>query len=153
MDTANIWEDIELIIYLDSFCASCQISSMNKKVWYKIPLNPKSPFKWVFMDIIPSKVTKSLTSDTTFSSYISIVDAYPKISKLHFMEKITTEEVMYKLYSFQSRFGKVDEFGWWGLERVSADAGTECTSTEFKQECQTRRVHLTLAAPVNGSPR
>ena len=65
------------------------------------------------------------------------------------MEKITTEEVMDKLDMFQSRFGKVDEFGWWDLEIISADAGTQFTLTEFKQECQTRGVHLTLAAPEN----
>ena len=47
----------------------------------------------------------------------------------------------------QSRFGKIDQFGWWDLERISADAGTQFTSTEFKEECQTRRVRLTLAAP------
>ena len=27
-----------------------------------------------------------------------------------------------KLDMFQSTFGKIDEFGWWDLERVSADA-------------------------------
>ena len=32
-DTANFWEDIELRIYPEPFCTSCQISSMNKKVW------------------------------------------------------------------------------------------------------------------------
>ena len=63
------------------------------------------------------------------------------------MEKITTEEVMDKLDMFQSRFGKIDQFGWWDLERLSADAGTQLTSTEFKEEFQTRGVHLTLAAP------
>ena len=62
------------------------------------------------------------------------------------MEKITTGEVMDKLYMFQSRFGKMDQFGWWDLEIISADAGTQFTSTEFKDECQTRRVRLTLAA-------
>ena len=31
-DTANVWEDIELRIDPDTFCTSCQISSMNKKV-------------------------------------------------------------------------------------------------------------------------
>ena len=50
-DTANFWEDLELRIYLDPFCTSCQISSMNKKARSKIPLKPKAPFKWVFMDI------------------------------------------------------------------------------------------------------
>ena len=48
------------------------------------------------------------------------------------MEKTTTEEVMEKLDMFQSRFGKIDQFRWWGLERISADAGTQFTSTEFK---------------------
>ena len=65
-DTANVWEDVELRIDLDPFCTSCQISSMNKKARSKIPLKPKAPFKWGFMDIIPSTAPKSLTSDRTF---------------------------------------------------------------------------------------
>ena len=82
MDTANVWIDIELRIYLDPFFKSCQISSMNKKARSKNPLKPKAPFKWGFMDIIPSTAPKSLTSDTTFYNYILIVDAYSKIPKL-----------------------------------------------------------------------
>ena len=67
--------------------------------------------------------------------------------KLYGMENITTAEVMDKLDMFQSRFGKIDQFGWWDLERISADVGTQFTSTEFKEECQTSIVCLTLAAP------
>ena len=63
------------------------------------------------------------------------------------MEKITTEEVMDKLDMFKSRFGEIDQFGWWNLERTSEDAGTQFTLTEFKEECETCRVCLTLAAP------
>ena len=48
------------------------------------------------------------------------------------MEKITTKEIMEKLDMFQSRFGKIDQFGWWDLERISADAGTQFTLTGFK---------------------
>ena len=88
-----------------------------------------------FMDIIPSTAPKSLTSDTTFSNCLLIVDSYSNIPKLYGMEKITTEEVMDKLYIFQSRFGKIDQFGWWDLEIISADAGTQFTSTKFKDEC------------------
>ena len=40
----------------------------------------------------------------------------------------------------------MDQFGWWYLERISADAGTQFTLTDFKEECQTRGVRLTLAA-------
>ena len=120
---------------------------MKKKARSKISLKPKAPFKWVFMDIIPSKAPKILTSDTTFPYYLLIVDAYSKIPKLYSMDNITTEEVMDKLGMFQSRFGEIDQFGWWDLERISADAGTQFTSTEFKYECQTHGVRLTLAAP------
>ena len=93
-DTVNVWEDVELRKDPDPFCTSCQISSMNKKVRSKIPLKPKAPFKWVFMDIIPLTAPKSLTSDTTFSNYLLIVDAYSKIPNIYGMDNITTEEVM-----------------------------------------------------------
>ena len=120
---------------------------MNKNARSNIPLKPKAPFKWVFMDIIPSTPPKSLTNDTTFSNYLLIFDTYSKIPKLYGIEKITIEEVMDKLDMFQSRFGKIDQFGWWYLERISADTGTQFTSIEFKDDCQTRGVSLTLAAP------
>ena len=48
------------------------------------------------------------------------------------MDRLNTEEVMDELDMFQSRFGKIDNFGWWDLERISADAGTQFTCTEFK---------------------
>ena len=54
---------------------------------------------------------------------------------------------MDKLDMFQSRSGKIDEFGWLDLERFSEDVGTQFTLTDFKEECQTRGVHLVLAAP------
>ena len=123
-DTANVWEDAELQIDADPFCTSCKISLMNKKARSKVPLKPKSPFWWVFMDVIPATSPKSLTNDTNFKNYLLIVDAYSNIPKLYGMENITTEEVLDKLDIFQSRFGKINQFGWWDLERISADAGT-----------------------------
>ena len=48
------------------------------------------------------------------------------------MENITTEEVMDKLDMFQAIFGKIDEFGWWGIYRIHTNTGTEFTSKEFQ---------------------
>ena len=106
---------------------------MNKKARSKITLKPNAPFKWVSMYIIPSTAPKILTSDSSFSNYLLIIDAYSKIPKLYGMDKIATEEVMDKLDMFQSRFVKIDEFEWWGLEIILADSGTQFTSTDFKQ--------------------
>ena len=104
---------------------------MNKKARSKVPLKPKAPFKWVIMDVILSTVPKSLTNDTNFKNYLLIVDAYSKIPKRYGRENITTPGVLDKLDMFQSRFGKIDQFGWWDLERISADAGTQFTLTDF----------------------
>ena len=48
---------------------------------------------------------------------------------------------------FKSRFGKIGEFGWWDLKRISADARKKFTLMKFKGDCQTCGVPLALAAP------
>ena len=87
----------------------------------------------MFIDIIPSISSKILTKDTTFSNYLLIVDYYSKLTKVYGMENTTTEEVINKLYIFQSIFRKVDEFGWWDMEIIQTDAGTQFTSREFQE--------------------
>ena len=53
---------------------------------------------------------------------------------------------MDKLEEFQSRFGKIDEFGLWDLKRFSSDSGMELYFTEIQDECQNHFICLTLAA-------
>ena len=88
--TDNVWEYLWLRIDPDPFGKSCKISTMKKKARSKIPLKPKANIKWILMDIVPSTAPKSLTSNTTFSKYLLIVDADSKIPKSYGMEKITT---------------------------------------------------------------
>ena len=61
---------------------------------------------------------------------------------------------MDKLDMFQDIFGKVDECGWWELERISSDESTLFNSTVFQDKCQTCDIWLTLADPehqkING---
>ena len=54
---------------------------------------------------------------------------------------------MDNLDMIQARFGKVDDFDCRDLERISADWGTQFTSTEFQDEFQTHGVWLMLTAP------
>ena len=102
--TAHVWKNIKLRIYPDPFCILCHIYTINKKPRLNTPLNTKTPLKWVFMYIIPDISSKNLTRDTIFSNYLLVVDAYSKIPKLYGMENINTEEVIDKLYMFQSIF-------------------------------------------------
>ena len=84
----------------------------------------------MFMDIIPAISPKNLKIYTNFSNFLLILDAYSKIPKLYGMENIITEEFMDKLDIFQSRFRKVDEFGWWDLKRIQTDTGMQFTSKD-----------------------
>ena len=86
----------------------------------------------LYIYIVPSTAPKSLAIYKTCSNYCLSVDAYYNIPKLYGMKKIKTEEVMDKLDMFQSRFWKIDQFGWWDLEIISSYAGKKFTSTEFK---------------------
>ena len=85
------WQDTDIKIDPDPFYTLCQISTINKKSVSKTHLNPKTSFKWAFMDIIPATPSKHLTKKTTFSNYLLVVDAYSNIPKLYGMENITTE--------------------------------------------------------------
>ena len=105
-----------------------------KKARSNNSLKPKAHLQWVFMDIIPSTAPNSFKSETKLSNYILIVDAYSKIPRIYGIKKIATEEVVDELDMLQSRFGKINEFGWWYLERISADAARQFTSREFKEE-------------------
>ena len=57
------------------------------------------------------------------------------------MENITTEEVMDKIDIFQSKFGRVDEFIWWYLDRIQTDAGAQFTSKQFQEGLSVCGVH------------
>ena len=99
-------QGVELRLDPDPLCTSCQISTINQKARYKIPLQSKTPFKWVFMEIILEISSNILTKDTTFYNSILILGAYSKLPILYGMVIITTEEAMGKLDMFQDRFGK-----------------------------------------------
>ena len=53
---------------------------------------------------------------------------------------------MDKLDIFQDISGKVDEFGWWDMERIQTDSGTQFTSKEFQAGLYVLGLPLALAA-------
>ena len=78
-----------------------------------------------------------------------MVDVYSKIPKLYEMGNITTEEVMDKLDMFQARFGIVDKFGWWDMDVIQTDAGTQFTSRDFQEGLSVSGVWIALAVPYH----
>ena len=73
------------------------------------------------------------------------MDAYSRISKLYEIENITTEEVMEKIEKFQERFGKVDEFGLWDIDRIQTYSGMQFNS-KGQEDISLHGIQLYLAA-------
>ena len=54
----------------------------------RVHSNQRHPSKISFIENIPATSSNSLTSETTFSNYLLIVDVYSKVPELHGMETI-----------------------------------------------------------------
>ena len=52
---------------------------------------------------------------------------------------------MDKLDMFQARFGKIDELGWWYMERIQTDASTQFTPKKFQEGLSVHGVQLESA--------
>ena len=74
------------------------------------------------------------------------MDDYSNIPKHFGIEDITNEEVMEKIDMFQTRFRKIDGFGWWDMEIIKTDAGIHFTSKDFQGGLSLCGVNLALAA-------
>ena len=48
---------------------------------------------------------------------------------------------------FQARFGKVDEFCWWDMDRIQTDTSTQFTSKEFQEGLSVSVLRLELLVP------
>ena len=42
--------------------------------------------------------------------------------------------------TFQARFRKADEFGWWDMEIIKADTGTQFNSKDFQEGLSVREI-------------
>ena len=77
------------------------------------------------------------------------MDSYFKLPKLYVIENITTKEVVNKIDRFQAIFRKVYELGWWYMNVIQTDVGTQFTSKEFQEGIYINVVQLALATPYH----
>jgi hypothetical protein len=129
-------------------CVSCHISTIRATARNKEPHTPGMyPGEYVFMDIIHPVTRVGLTSDTTYAFYLILVDAYSRFTCLYGLPDKSTDSVISAIQRYQADHGHVGNYGYLNIERIRADAGTQFTSTDFKQYCWQAGIHLVLAAP------
>ena len=130
-DAAEMWKDVEVKLSPDPFCTSCKIATITKRNRSKVPMKADRPLARVVMDIIPAPHKSSFDPNCDFSHYLLIVDTYSRIPRLGGLNELNSEAVMDKIEEFVARYGEVNEFGWWNIGRIQADAGPQFTSEKF----------------------
>ena len=60
---------------------------------------------------------------------------------------------MENLDMFQARFGKVDGFGWWYMERIHTNSGTQFTSKDFQEGLSVCGLRLALVGGELGDTK
>jgi transposase InsO family protein len=144
----EVWADTLVRMGPEQDCVSCNISTIRASARNKEPhTKGMYPGAYIFMDILHPVTKKGLTSDSTYAFYIILVDAYSRYTCIYGMRDKSTGTVIDTLTRYQADHGYTSQYGYMNIERIRADAGTQFTSTEFKQHCWVAGIQLILAAP------
>lgn len=132
----GVWADMMVRMGPEQECVSCHTSTIHATAHNKEPhTQGMYPMEYVFMDILHPVTRLGLTSDTTYAFYLILVDAYSRFTCLYGMQDKSTDSVVDTIQQYQADHRYVGNYGYLNIECIRADAGTQSTSTDFKQYC------------------
>jgi len=147
-DEHRFWHDTRVHIEPETDCNTCKIATICKTDGNKLPHTPAGhPGESMFMDILPCKSQPGLMPKTSHAYCLILVDAYAQFSAIYGLSNKSTKSVVDTILEYGATYRVADTYGYLDIEHIRADAGSEFTSTEFKQFCIKHQINLFLAAP------
>ena len=142
---AQVWDDIEMIFSGDSWCDMCKIAIAPRSQVSKKPmrLNAK-PLEYLFMDLIPVPAIMRGLKECSAKDFLFIVDPISKYADKLNVEDKTTSETIRVLKDWR---GKMLQKGFQLFLFIRTDAGSNFTSKEFKDWCNSNNIQLSIAGP------
>jgi hypothetical protein len=134
-------------------CMSCKIATIRSSDRNKHHHTPSThPGHTIFIDILHPIADCGLTPNTTFPFYIILVDAFPRFSTIYGLSDKTTQSVVLSLEQYVADHRShpctsTATFEFADIEKICSDAGSQFTSSDFKDFCCTKHITLSLAAP------
>ena len=130
VDTADVGKILNLRYIQTPFAHHVRYLQLIKRKGQKIQWNQRHLSNGFYVHY-SRNIPKRFDRWSYFYNHLLIVYSYSKIANIYVMERITDKKVMDKLDMFLARFRKIDKFGWWDRQRISADASTQYTYIEF----------------------
>ena len=88
------------------------------------------------------------TTYDAYDAYIIIVDAHGRHVNIYGLPDKSAEQVVKAFKQYAADHGlKNNEYQYINIDRIQSDAGTQFTSTKFKDFCHESGILLSLAAP------
>jgi transposase InsO family protein len=137
-------------------CLSCKIATIHSSDRNKLPHTPSThPGQTIFLDILHPITDTGLTPNTTFPFYLILVDSFSRFSSVYGLRDKSTESVILCIeqYIADNRTHRLANplLEFFDIERLRTDAGSQFTSTDFKNFCRRRHISLSIAAPKKQS--
>jgi transposase InsO family protein len=152
----NLWNDIKVRMDHERDCLSCKIATIHSSDRNKLPHTPSThPGQTIFSDILHPITDTGLTPNTTFPFYLILVDSFSRFFSIYGLCDKSTESVILCIeqYIANNRTHRLANplFEFFDIERLRTDAGSQFTSTDFKNFCRRRHISLSIAAPKKQS--
>jgi Reverse transcriptase (RNA-dependent DNA polymerase) len=151
----DIWADITVKNDPESICTTCQITLSRRaaRVKQRPAAYPTKPGVMAMADIIDNPFERGLTVKTHFPYYLLVVDVYSSFPVLLGLHSINTMSVLQAFDFYRSYFrpsykdDTTNEIIIPSLLHIRADAGSQFNNAAFRNECATKGIQVTLAAP------
>jgi transposase InsO family protein len=139
-------------------CMSCKIATIHSSDHNKHHHTPSThPGHTIFIDILHPITDCGLTPNTTFPFYIILVDAFSRFSSIYGLSDKSSQTVITTIEQYVADHhthigaGTTTTFEFFDIEKICTDAGSQFTSSDFKNFCRTKLITLSLAAPKKQS--
>jgi hypothetical protein len=148
----NIWNDVQVIKEPDTFGGDCHVTLSRKKARNPQLNNDVKPGQMVFLDIQKNPFQHWLTSKSHFKYFLLAVDTASRFPVLIGLNVITSTSVIKALQYYRAEYVPAElhnnlDFASNTLTHVRADAGNQFVSQEFRDDCNSAGIRLSLAAP------
>ena len=142
---AEVWDDVTLVMAGDSWCDKCKIAIAPRTSTSKLPMRIHAkPLQHIFIDCIPCPGTLPGVKECMAKDFYFLCCPTSKfVTKLNATDKSTATAIKVLL----SWRGEMLKKGFPLFLYLRSDAGTQFTSSEFKQWCDKEHIKLTIAGP------
>ena len=148
----ELWDDVKVKFQRDSFCDDCKISTSRKTkrgdTSTQEALKVTKAGQAATMDIVPSLDARGLTKASHHKHHLLICDVYSRFTVILGLKDKSAYEVINAISAWMATYQTGEAMLHPGtLKGIRTDADPVFTSEELKEECNTKRIHLSHASP------